>query len=535
MKALISAYNKDGIIELAGFLHEAGWEILSTGGTARYLKEYNLPVADVSQATGFPECLDGRVKTLHPVIHAGLLAKRDDPAHTETLKEHAISPIDLVCVNLYPFFEKAQADLDFDEMIEFIDIGGPAMLRSAAKNCKDVLALTDPADYAEVTAGLKAGVVPFATRKKLAGKVFALTSAYDAAISRFLLEEEYPAYYPLSIRKAQQMRYGENGHQSASLYFHTGKKGAVASMTQLHGKELSYNNVRDLDVAWKAVCSFGLGGEKPFYQDDVARLLPDDSPSLPPVCCVAVKHNTPCGISLGGSLAEAYEKTYACDPVSIFGGIVACNAKVDTETAVKLNDLFLEIVVAPDFDEEALAVLKQKKNVRIMKAPLAPRQKQEFVSVDGGILIQSADQRLMEKWDVVTELKPEKQDLRDMIFGMQAVAYVKSNAILIAKNCAAVGMSAGETNRIWAVELALSRGAQVIENACKMGRGGGEPARVLASDAFFPFPDVVEAAAAAGIKTIIQPGGSVKDSLSIKAANDTGIAMVFTGTRHFKH
>ncbi|MDR0557005.1 MAG: bifunctional phosphoribosylaminoimidazolecarboxamide formyltransferase/IMP cyclohydrolase [Treponema sp.] len=534
MKALISVYNKDGIIELASFLHEAGWEILSTGGTARHLKEYDLPAADVSQATGFPECLDGRVKTLHPAIHAGLLAKRDDPAHTETLEEHAISPIDLVCVNLYPFFEKAQEDLGFDEMIEFIDIGGPAMLRSAAKNCKDVLALTDPADYAEAIAGLKAGVVPFETRKKLAAKVFALTSAYDAAISRFLLEEEYPAYYPISIKKAQEMRYGENGHQSASLYFHTGKKGAIASMTQLHGKELSYNNVRDLDVAWKAACSFGLGREKPFYRDDAARLLPD-IPSLPPVCCVAVKHNTPCGISLGDTLVEAYEKTYACDPVSIFGGIVACNTTIDAETARKLNDLFLEIIVAPEFDEEALAILKQKKNVRIMKAPSAPRQKQEFVSVDGGILIQSADQCLMERWDVVTKLKPEARDIRDMIFGMQAVAYVKSNAILIAKDCAAVGMSAGETNRIWAVEMALSRGAHVIETACKMGQGNGEPARTLASDAFFPFPDVVEAAAAAGVKTIIQPGGSVKDNLSVEAADALGIAMVFTGTRHFKH
>ncbi|MDR0374106.1 MAG: bifunctional phosphoribosylaminoimidazolecarboxamide formyltransferase/IMP cyclohydrolase [Treponema sp.] len=534
MKALISAYNKDGIMALAGFLHEAGWEILSTGGTARYLKEHNLPVADVSQATGFPECLDGRVKTLHPAIHAGLLAKRGDPAHIETLKEHAISPIDLVCVNLYPFFEKAQADLSFDETIEFIDIGGPAMLRSAAKNCADVIALTDPADYAEVIAGLKAGAVPFETRRKLAGKVFALTSAYDAAIAGFLLEEEYPDYYPLSIRKAQQMRYGENGHQSASLYFHTGKKGAVAAMTQLHGKELSYNNVRDLDIAWKAACSFGLGGEKPFYRDDVARLLPD-TPPLPPICCVAVKHNTPCGISLGDTLAEAYEKTYACDPVSIFGGIVACNTRIDAETAEKLNELFLEIVVAPDFEEEALSILKQKKNVRIMKAPLAPRRKHEFISVDGGILAQSVDQRLMERWDVVTKLKPEERDLRDMIFGMQAVAYVKSNAILLAQNCAAVGMSAGETNRIWAVELALSRGAHVIETACKMGQGSGEPARVLASDAFFPFPDVVEAAAAAGVKTIIQPGGSIKDKLSIEAADAFGIAMVFTGTRHFKH
>jgi phosphoribosylaminoimidazolecarboxamide formyltransferase/IMP cyclohydrolase len=534
MKALISTYNKDGIMELAAFLREAGWEILSTGGTARYLKERDMPVTDVSQATGFPECLDGRVKTLHPAIHAGLLAKRDDPAHRETLTTQGFSPIDLVCVNLYPFFEKVQAGLGLDETVEFIDIGGPALLRSAAKNFKDVLALTDPADYAEVIAGLKAGSVPFETRKKLAGKAFALTSAYDAAVSRFLQEEEYPAYYPISIKKAQQLRYGENSHQSASLYFHTDKKGAVASMTQLHGKELSYNNIRDLDIAWKAACSFGLEAEKPFYRDDMARLLPD-TPPLPPVCCVAVKHNTPCGISLGDTLAEAYAKTCACDPVSIFGGIVACNVSIDAGTAEKLNELFLEIVIAPDFAAEALAILKQKKNIRIMKAPLAPHQKHEYLSVDGGILVQSTDRRLMETWNIVTKIKPEERDIRDMIFGMQSVTYVKSNAILIVKNLAAVGMSAGETNRIWAAEMALSRSAHVIETACTQGHDCGDPARVLASDAFFPFPDVVEAAAAAGVKAIIQPGGSVKDTLSIEAADNLGIAMVFTGTRHFKH
>jgi phosphoribosylaminoimidazolecarboxamide formyltransferase/IMP cyclohydrolase len=534
MKALISTYNKDGIMELAAFLHETGWEILSTDGTARYLKEHNVPVTDVSQVTGFPECLNGRVKTLHPAIHAALLARRDDPAHIETLTKRGFSPIDLVCVNLYPFFEKIQDELSLDETVEFIDIGGPALVRSAAKNFKDVLALTDPADYAEVIAGLKAGAVSFETRKRLAGKALALTSAYDAAISHFLLEEEYPLYYPISIKKAQHLRYGENSHQSASLYFHTDKGGAIASMTQLHGKELSYNNIRDLDIAWKAACSFGLGREKPFYRDDMERLLPD-TPRLPRVCCVAVKHNTPCGISLGDTLAEAYEKTYICDPVSIFGGIVACNVNIDTETAKKLNELFLEIVVAPDFDEEALIILKQKKNIRIMKAPLAPRQKQEYLSVDGGILVQSTDQRLMETWNIVTKIKPEERDIRDMIFGMQAVAYVKSNAILIVKNLAAVGMSAGETNRIWAAEMALSRSVRVIETVYARRQDCGDPARVLVSDAYFPFPDVVEAAAAAGIKAIVQPGGSVKDALSIEAADNFGIAMVFTGTRHFKH
>jgi phosphoribosylaminoimidazolecarboxamide formyltransferase/IMP cyclohydrolase len=527
-RALISVFYKEGILELASFLAQSGWEILSTGGTAKHLQENRIPVTDVSAVTGFPECLDGRVKTLHPAIHAGLLARRNTASHMETLAKLGLSTIDLVCVNLYPFFEKVQAGLSLDETVEFIDIGGPAMLRSAAKNYRDVIVLTDPADYPETIAGLKAGSVPADFRRRLAGKVFDLSSAYDAAIARYLLDtgspqsaDPYPAYWPLSLKKGRSLRYGENGHQTAALYLSTDHTGAIGGMEQLHGKELGYNNIRDLDLAWKAACAFGLPGlTAAAGEEDLARLLPGFSAGGGKVCCVAVKHNTPCGIALGDTLIEAYEKTYACDPVSIFGGIVASTAKIDAAVAEKLGGLFLEIVAAPGFDPDALEILKQKKNLRIMKAVRAPGEKTECIAVDGGLLVQDVDRRLLEKWEVVTRLIPPAEGIPDMIFGIRAVSFVKSNAIVVVKNGAAVGIGGGQTNRIWAAEQAIAR---------------GKGARVLASDAFFPFPDVVEAAAAAGITAIIQPGGSIKDNLSIEACDRLGIAMVFTGTRHFKH
>jgi phosphoribosylaminoimidazolecarboxamide formyltransferase/IMP cyclohydrolase len=541
-RALISVFYKEGILELASFLAGSGWEILSTGGTSKHLQEHAVPVTDVSSVTGFPECLDGRVKTLHPAIHAGLLARRDTASHMETLDKLGLSTIDLVCVNLYPFFEKVQAGLSLEETVEFIDIGGPTMLRSAAKNYRDVIVLTDPADYPETIAGLKAGSVPADFRKRLAGKVFDLTSAYDAAIARYLLDTDspqsadaYPAYWPLSLKKSQSLRYGENGHQSAALYLSTDHIGALGGMEQLHGKELGYNNIRALDLAWKAACAFGLPSQAAAVgEDDLARLLPAGvSAGGGAVCCVAVKHNTPCGIALGDTLLEAYEKAYYCDPVSIFGGIVASTVKVDAATAEKLGELFLEIVAAPDFDPDALEILKRKKNLRIMKAKYAPREKTECIAVDGGLLVQDADRRLLEKWEQVTKLAPQAEDIPDMIFGMRAVSFVKSNAIVVVKDQAAAGIGGGQTNRIWAAEQAIARSVLAIKAAS--GAGFGAPPRVLASDAFFPFPDVVEAAAAAGIKTIIQPGGSVKDNLSIEACDKLGIAMVFTGTRHFKH
>jgi phosphoribosylaminoimidazolecarboxamide formyltransferase/IMP cyclohydrolase len=530
-RALVSVFYKDGVLELASYLAGAGWEILSTGGTSKHLKENGVPVTDVSAVTGFSECLDGRVKTLHPAIHGGLLARRDLPSHMETLDRLGIGPIDLVCVNLYPFFEKVQAGLSLEETVEFIDIGGPAMLRSAAKNYRDVIVLTESADYAETMAGLKAGTVPPEFRRRLAGKVFDLTAAYDAAIARYLLDEEYPAYWPLSLKKAPRMgslRYGENGHQSAALYVHTDCPGALGTMEQLHGKELGYNNIRDLDLAWKAVCAFGLAGAAPMGGADLEALGIAGAVSDRRACCVAVKHNSPCGIALGADLAEACAKTCACDPVSIFGGIVAVNVPLDRGTAEKLGELFLEIVAAPDFDADALEILKKKKNLRIMKAPRPPLERHECIAVDGGLLVQETDRKLFEKWEIVSKVKPEPQDIRDMLFGMRAVTFVKSNAVMIVRDEAAAGIGGGQVNRIWPAEQALERSAKVCE-------AGGGPARVLASDAFFPFPDVVEAAAAAGIKAIIQPGGSVNDKLSIEACNKHGIAMVFTGTRHFKH
>ena len=542
-RALISVFYKDGIIELAEYLCDSGWEIISTGGTSKYLQENKIPVTDVSAVTGFPECLDGRVKTLHPAIHAGILARRDVKSHIDTLKELKLETIDLVCVNLYPFFEKVRDGLSTEETIEFIDIGGPGMLRSAAKNFKDVIVLTDPADYAEAIENLKSKKVSIDFKKKLAGKVFNLTSAYDAAISRYLLDIEYPAFLSLSLKTGQRLRYGENAHQSASLYLNTDKPGVFEGIEQLHGKEMGYNNIRDLDVAWKAVCAFGLENEiLPVGEDDVKRLIPSASNSNLPVCCVAVKHNTPCGIALGKTLLEAYKKVYACDPVSIFGGIVACNTKLNAAAAFLLSELFLEIVAAPDFDNDALELLKKKKNLRIIKMKKAPKDLYEYISVDGGLLVQQSDRTLMEKWEVVTKNAPEQKDIADMIFGMRAVTFVKSNAIMVIKEQSATGIGGGQVNRIFPAKHALDRSAAIMREAEKESAdtggipwGDNSPARVLASDAFFPFADIVEEAAKFGIKAIIQPGGSVNDKLSIEACDKHGIAMVFTGTRHFKH
>ncbi|MDR0599689.1 MAG: bifunctional phosphoribosylaminoimidazolecarboxamide formyltransferase/IMP cyclohydrolase [Treponema sp.] len=561
-RALISVYDKAGIGELAAFLAESGWEILSTGGTFRHLRENQIPVTDVPAVTGFPECLDGRVKTLHPAVHAGLLARRDDAAHMETLEKLGLSTIDLVCVNLYPFFEKVQAvysggGFSMEELIEFIDIGGPAMLRSAAKNYRDVIVLTDPADYGEIMEALTAGSVSPELKKRLAGKVFALTSAYDAAIARCLLNIDSPGgnttrvfpFWPMSLKMGRSLRYGENSHQNAALYFSADRPGALEGMEQLNGKELGYNNIRDLDLAWKAVRA---PFDPPPMMDqgtELASLIPGDvlaavlggtAPETG-VLCAAVKHNSPCGIALGASLLEAYEKTYACDPVSIYGGIVASPVKVDAATAARLAELFLEVLAAPDFEDEALEILRKKKNLRVTRIRRAPRDGRECTAVDGGLLTQDTDRRLLEKWEVVTKTAPDSADIADMIFGLRAVSFVKSNAIVVVKDRAALGIGGGQTSRIWAAEQALSRAAAAVTAAAKnpalAGKpiADGRPARVLASDAFFPFNDVVEAAAAAGIRAIIQPGGSIRDGESVEACDKHGIAMIFTGTRHFKH
>ena len=551
-RALLSVFVKDGILELAQYLKEADWEILSTGGTAKYLTENNIPVTDVSAVTGFPECLDGRVKTLHPAIHAGVLAIRDNKEHMDKIAELGVAPIDLVCVNLYPFFEKVQAGLKFEETVEFIDIGGPTMIRAAAKNFQDVIVLTDPADYAETISGLKAGNVPFEFRRKLAGKVFNLTSAYDAAVSRFMLEDELPTYYDMPLVKSQSLRYGENGHQKAALYVTADKKGAFAGMTQLQGKELSYNNIRDLDVAWKAVCAFNTfvknaspvnGTDFSAYDGIICgkdangeKAAPQGTPitasfggAASSVFTVALKHNTPCGASLGKTALESYKQTYDCDPVSIFGGIVGCSATVDKEAAEEMVKCFLEVIVAPDFTEDALKVFETKKNLRIVKAEIDANDDYEVMSVAGGVLVQNKDNQLFEKWDIVTKAKPTQEQIDEMAFGMTVAMFAKSNAILVIKNKTAYGIGCGQTNRIWAADQALSRAKEKTE---ALGIGNAE---VLISDAFFPFADCVEKAHEYGIKAIVQPGGSIRDQESIEACNKYGISMIFTGTRHFKH
>lgn len=497
-RALISVFDKDGVLELAKFLEKKDVEIISTGGTFKYLKENGLNVIEVNEVTDFPEMLDGRVKTLHPLIHAGILAIRDNEEHMNTLKGREINTIDYVIVNLYPFFQKVREDLGFDEKVEFIDIGGPTMLRAAAKNFKDVVVLSNKEDYKRVIEELeKSGEVSLEFKKVLAGKVFNLMSAYDAAISNFLLgDEEYPEYLSVSYKKAYDLRYGENPHQSAAYYSSNEFDGSMNSFEILNGKALSYNNLKDVDIAWKVCNEF-----------------------KEPACC-ALKHNTPCGVAVGEDDFEVYTKAHDADPISIFGGIVAINRKVSKETAEEMHKIFLEVIIAPDYDEEALEILKSKKNLRVLKCNIKPNAKKYMVSVDGGILVQDEDSKLIEDLNVVTELKPTESQIRDMIFGMKVVKYVKSNAIVVIKDGVAVGIGGGQVNRIWATTEALER---------------GEGSTVLASDAFFPFRDCVDKAKKFGIKAIIQPGGSIRDEESIEACNEHGISMVFTGKRHFKH
>ena len=555
-RALISVFVKDGILDLAKALVAADWEILSTGGTAKFLTNNGIKVIDVSDVTGFPECLDGRVKTLHPKIHAGLLAMRSNAEHMKTIEQLGVAPIDMVCVNLYPFFEKVQAGLSFEETVEFIDIGGPTMLRAAAKNFQDVIVLTDPADYPEVISNLAKGkgaeCVSKEFKRRLAGKVFNLTSAYDAAVSRFMLEEDLPQYYDMPLVKSQSLRYGENAHQKAALYVTADKKGAFAGMRQIQGKELSYNNIRDLDVAWKGVCAFNRfvknaapvsGTDYSAYNGIIAGKDADGNKAAPTgtpvtatfggaassVFTIALKHNTPCGASLGKTVLESYKQTYDCDPVSIFGGIVGCSAVVDKAAAEEMSKCFLEVIVAPGFTDDALTVFAQKKNLRIVIAEIEANDDFECMSVAGGLLVQNRDNQLFEKWDIVTKAKPTQEQIDEMAFGMTVAMFAKSNAILVIKNRTAYGIGCGQTNRIWAAGQALERAKEKTD---ALGIGNAE---VLISDAFFPFADCVEKAHEYGIKAIVQPGGSIRDQESIDACNKYGIAMIFTGTRHFKH
>ena len=501
-RVLISVSDKSGLTEFAQFLEKNNYQLISTGGTFKHLKDAGLSPIQIDEVTNFPEMLDGRVKTLHPKVHGGLLAVRDNKEHMDTVAEHGIELIDMVVVNLYPFFENAGKNIPLDEKVEFIDIGGPSMLRSAAKNFKSVTVITNVEDYEKVKSEIEtSGDTTLETRKTLAGKVFNLTSAYDAAISKMLLEEEYPQYLNASYKKVSDLRYGENPHQSAAYYVSTVENGAMKDFEQLGGKELSFNNLRDMDLCWKVVNEF---------KNEMA--------------CCAVKHSTPCGVAIGNTAVETYTKTFECDPVSIFGGIVAMNYKVDAATAEELGKTFLEIVMALDFEEKALEILRQKKNLRIIKIKNPVSDKQTWVKIDGGLLVQDCDNQFSEEIKTVTEKQPTEEQRKALLFAQRVVKYVKSNAIVVSNGTQALGIGGGQVNRIWATQQAVERAKEKF---------GGE--LVLASDAFFPFRDVVDFCAEKDIKAIIQPGGSIKDEESIEAANQHGIPMLFTGMRHFLH
>ncbi|MDC3417492.1 bifunctional phosphoribosylaminoimidazolecarboxamide formyltransferase/IMP cyclohydrolase [Aquibacillus salsiterrae] len=507
-RALLSVSDKSGLVEFATGLEKLGYELVSTGGTLKALKEAGLSAISITEVTKFDEILDGRVKTLHPFVHAGLLAKRDDASHQKQLEEREINPIDVVVVNLYPFKQTIEKeDVTEEDAIENIDIGGPTMLRSAAKNFQDVTVVVDPADYGPVIEALTEGNPTSDFRKKLAAKVFRHTANYDAIIANYFVSitgEKDPENYSITFEKVQTLRYGENPHQEAAFYKEPIVKGAsLANAKQLHGKELSYNNIQDANAALEIVLEF----------------------SEP--AAVAVKHMNPCGVGIGESISKAYAKAYDADPVSIFGGIVALNREVDEATANQLKDIFLEIVIAPSFSAKALAVLTQRKNIRLLETPIdhATNKDKKVVSVLGGLLVQDRDYGAVTEEDiaVATDRKPDEQELAELLFAWKVVKHVKSNAIVVAKTDQTLGVGAGQMNRVGAAKIAF-------EQAGEKARGA-----VLASDAFFPMADTVEAAAEAGIKAIIQPGGSIRDQESIDACNKHGIAMVFTGMRHFKH
>lgn len=513
-RAILSVSDKTGIVDFAKELVGLGFEVLSTGGTAKALKEAGVPVTGVSEVTGFPECLDGRVKTLHPMIHAGILAMRGNPEHMQQLESLGVTPIDVVAINLYPFKQTIlKPGVTLEEAIENIDIGGPTMIRAAAKNWQDVSVIVDPADYGKVIAEYKEnGTVSRDTKFALAGKVFDHTAQYDTMISTYLRrqrgEEGLPADLSLTYEKVQDLRYGENPHQKAAFYREIGSHtNTLDAAEQLHGKELSYNNINDANGALDLLKEFG--EEKP--------------------TAVAVKHANPCGVGTGDTICEAYRRAYDADPVSIFGGIVALNRPVDKDTAQELAKIFLEIILAPDFDKDALEILTQKKNIRLLKlTDLAKPNSKELLDmkkVAGGLLVQSLDTELLHEEDLkcVTERQPTPEEMEQLKFVWKVVKHVKSNGIALAKDNATVGIGPGQTNRITALELAIKYA------------GDKAAGSVMGSDAFFPFSDCVQAAQKAGITAIIQPGGSIRDQESIDAANQAGIAMVFTGMRHFKH
>jgi phosphoribosylaminoimidazolecarboxamide formyltransferase/IMP cyclohydrolase len=524
-RALLSVSDKAGLVDFAKALAKHGVQLISTGGTSKALAGAGLEVADVSTVTGFPEMMDGRVKTLHPRIHGGLLALRDEPSHAAAMKQHGIEGIDLLAVNLYPFEEAVTRNAAFGETVESIDIGGPAMIRAAAKNHAHVAVVVDADDYAVVTAELDAndGALSLATRRALAAKAFARTAAYDAAISTWFLgqlphgQETAPKFFALGGKLKQSLRYGENPHQWAAFYATGAKRFGVATAEQVGGKELSYNNINDTDAAYEAVAEF-----------DAKKHA----------AVAIVKHANPCGVATAKTLAEAYALALRCDPVSAYGGIVACNRTLDGATAEQLVKIFTEVIIAPDADADARRILSAKKNLRLLLAGGLPDPAKPGISlrdVAGGFLLQSRDNGRLaaEALRVVTKRKPTAQETSDLIFAFRVAKHVKSNTIVYAKDGATVGIGAGQMSRIDSARIA----AWKAEEAAKAAGLGESLARgsVVASDAFFPFADGLIAAAQAGATAVIQPGGSIRDEEVIAAADERGLAMVFTGMRHFRH
>jgi len=521
-RALISVSDKSGLVDFARSLAERGISLVSTGGTRKALAEAGIAVQDVSEVTGFPEIMDGRVKTLHPLVHGGLLGVRGNPEHQAAMLAHGITPIDLLVVNLYPFEKTVAAGEPYDECTENIDIGGPAMIRAAAKNHADVAVVVDVADYAAVLADLDAyaGAVTFTLRRRLAQKAYARTAAYDAAISNWLageIGEATPPFRALGGSLAEPMRYGENPHQSAAFYRTPEIRPGVATARQVQGKQLSYNNINDTDAAYECVGEFD----------------PNRTAAV-----VIVKHANPCGVAEGATLAEAYEKALRCDPVSAFGGIVALNRPLDAAAARKIVEIFTEVIIAPDASDEAIAIVAGKKNLRLLLAGGLPDPRQPGLTlrtVAGGFLAQSRDNAVVDDMElkVVTKRAPTAQELADLSFAFRVAKHVKSNAIVYAKDGATVGIGAGQMSRVDSSRIAAWKAAEAARAAGlteSLAKGS-----VVASDAFFPFADGLLAAAEAGATAVIQPGGSMRDDEVIKAADEAGLAMVFTGHRHFRH
>ncbi len=521
-RSLISVSDKAGVVEFARTLAGFGIDLVSTGGTRKALLDAGLNVIDVSDLTGFPEMMDGRVKTLHPAVHGGLLAIRNNAAHAEAMRVHRIRPIDILVVNLYPFEETAARNADFATCIENIDIGGPAMIRAAAKNHEDVCVVIDADDYQTVLAELAehSGMTTLALRRRLAAKAYARTAAYDAAIANWFaseLDDIVPDYRAFGGRLVEKLRYGENPHQSAAFYRTPEARFGVATARQAQGKQLSYNNINDTDAAYECVAEFDAGRA---------------------AACAIIKHANPCGVAEGETLVQAYRKALACDPVSAFGGIVALNRPLDVEAARAITEIFTEVIIAPDASPEAIAIVGAKKNLRLLVAGGLPNPRAPGViakTVAGGLLVQTRDNAVVDDMDLrpVTKRAPTNAELRDLRFAFRVAKHVKSNTIVYAKDSATVGIGAGQMSRVDSARIAMRK----AEDAAKAA-GRKEPATkgsVAASDAFFPFADGLLVAIEAGATAVIQPGGSVRDDEVIKAADDQGIAMVFTGTRHFRH